>query len=164
MSNLLNKNEMNYAQKLAQVALVNKPVKTTSLYEKTQKKIRWGSHQYVRYVLKRCEELAKQGYGSVEIKIDRTADLFGIDEGLNSFYSHDSVVKLLEDEGFQLEEREDYYLAQSYILYWQVKPDFSHVAKADSFDDGALLRAEQKWESNKLPQAPNSSRIGMCWE
>jgi len=37
-----------------------------------QKKVSWGSHQYVRFVKQRCKKLATKGYGSVEIKLDKT--------------------------------------------------------------------------------------------
>ena len=120
------------------------------------------SKSYVESVIIRCEELANLGYGSVEIKIDCTTDLFDVIELNGTGYSHNKVVSLLQEEGFNLEFIEDYYDAKSYILSWQVKPDFSKVMIYDSFDDEALLRAEQEWEKTKLPQAPHSKRIGMA--
>ena len=132
--------------------------------EQFEKKVRWASHQYVRYVVKRCEELAKKGYGSVEIKIDCTTDLFQVDEGRISCYSHKFVVQLLQQEGFELEKLNDYYDAQSYILYWQVKPKFDLTFVPDSVVDSQSLLQEQEWLRTKLPQAPNSEKIGMCWK
>lgn len=132
-------------------------------YEQFQKKVRWGSHQYVRYVIKRCKELASKGYGGVLITIDKTTDMFEMDEGRNSCYSHNFVVQLLQQEGFVLNPFEDYYDAQSYILYWQIKPVFSFDV-VDKESDEALCQLEQEWEKVKLLQAPDSEKIGMCWE
>lgn len=102
-----------------------------------QKKISWGSHQYVRYIKLRCKELALKGYGSVEIKMDKTTDLFNIDEGRNSCYSVNFVLKLLNQEGFIWKnEQTDFYDAISDVLIWD----------------------------KDLPQAPNYEKIGMCWK
>lgn len=150
---------MTTAEKLAQVAKQNQPKKV-----EFQKKVRWGSHQYVRYIIKRCKELALKGYGSVEITIDKTTDLFQVDEGRNSCYSHDFVVQLLQKEGFKLQALEDFYDAQSYILYWQIPPDFSQIVLTCDANDAQLLLQEQEWERNKLPQASDSEKIGMRWK
>lgn len=109
---------MNTANKLSQIARANQQVKKSNSQQDLQKKISWGSHQYVRFVKNQCKELASKGYGSVEIKIDRTTDLFNIDEGLNRCYSLSFVVTLLQQEGFKLLTKEDYYDAQSYNLVW----------------------------------------------
>lgn len=101
-----------------------------------EKKVRWGSHQYVRYVVNQCKELASKGYGSVEIKIDRTTDLFQIDEGRNSCYSAEFVSILLQQNGFVFDGLIDHYDAFSTILTWD----------------------------KELPQAPSSMKIGMCWK
>lgn len=113
-------------------------VKEVDPYEAFQKKVRWGSHQYVRYVIKRCKELASKGYGGVLIKIDITTDMSDVDKGKKSCYSHDFVVKLLRQKGFALftTPEGDYYDAQEYTLFWL-------------YD---------------LPLAPDSEKIGMCWE
>ena len=103
-----------------------------------EKKVRWGSHQYVRYVIKRCKELASKGYGSVKITIDKTTDMFGVDEGRNSCYSESFVCKLLSQEGFTIdwygEDARDHYDAISGTLIWD----------------------------ETLPKSPD--RIGMSWE
>ncbi len=102
-----------------------------------QQKVKWGSHQYVRFVKERCKELASKGYGSVEIKIDKTTDLFNVDENRNSCYSADFVFTLLNNEGFTWKnEPVDYYDAISDVLIWDAN----------------------------LSQAPNSEKIGMCWK
>ena len=116
-------------------------VKEKNPYESLQKKVAWASHQYVRYVKERCKELATKGYGGVEIKIDKTADLFGENEG-NSYYSHDFVVKLLQQEGFEVHDTpycydaQIYTFAQTYILFWEYG----------------------------LPFAPSNEKIGMYWK
>lgn len=134
-------------------------------YEEAQKEFREKVHnlskEYVKGVINRCEELAKLGYGSVAIKIDCTTDLFDTIESCRSGYSHDTVVNLLAEEGFSLEFIEDFYDAKSYILYWQVKPDFSRVDNSSTSDDEELIKQEQEWKRTKLPQAPYSERIGM---
>lgn len=103
-----------------------------------EKKVKWQSHQYVRFVIKRCTELASLGYGSVEITIDRTTDLSGIDENRNSCYSLDFVCDLLKDKGFEFDKSmdTDHYDAISTILVWD----------------------------NTLQLAPHNMEIGMCWE
>ena len=102
-----------------------------------QKKVSWASHQYVRFVKQRCKELASKGYGSVEIKLDKTTDLFNVDEGRNSCYSAEFVFSLLNREGFIWKnEPTDYYDAISDVIIWD----------------------------RELPQAPSSEKIGMCWK
>lgn len=87
--------------------------------EKLHKKAQWQAHQYVKYVFKRAEEMAKKGYGSCVIKIDRTYDLFSTDEQRNSCYSAEFVCKLLSQEGFKFgNEYEDYYDAFSNTIIW----------------------------------------------
>jgi hypothetical protein len=97
-------------------------VKEIDHYEQFQKKVAWGSHHYVRYVIKRCKELASKGYGSVKITIDRTTDMFDVDEGRNSCYSYSFVCKLLVQEGFTFdwygEDSCDHYDAVSGTLIW----------------------------------------------
>lgn len=108
-----------------------------------QKKVKWGSHQYVRYVIKRCEELAKQGYGAVGITIDETTDqYYGMDKGRNSCYSSALVVALLKQHGFTF--------GSEYNETLQV----NHY---DAFSDVLVWKTE-------LPQAPKSQEIGMSWE
>ena len=125
------------ASKLAQLARANQNKQEKIMVDSFQKKVFWGSHQYVRYVKQRCKELALKGYGSVEIKLDKTTDLFNTDEGRNSCYSADFVFTLLNREGFIWKnEPTDFYDAISDILIWD----------------------------RELPQAPNSEKIGMCWK
>ena len=125
------------ASKLAQLARANQNKQEKPMVDSLQKKVSWGSHQYVRYVKQKCKELALKGYGSVEIKLDKTTDLFNIDEGRNSCYSADFVFTLLNREGFIWKnEPTDFYDAISDILIWD----------------------------RELPQAPNSEKIGMCWK
>lgn len=126
---------MNTATKLASLARANQsPVKSSS--SDFEKKVRWGSHQYVRFVVNEAKERAMKGFGSVVITIDKTTDLFSVDEGRNSCYDSSFVCELLHKEGFTLDngQYEDHYDAFSTILIW---------------DKG-------------LPQSPN--RIGMCWK
>ena len=128
---------MKTASKLAQLARANQNKQEKPMVDSLQKKVSWGSHQYVRYVKQKCKELALKGYGSVEIKLDKTTDLFNIDEGRNSCYSADFVFTLLNREGFIWKnEPTDFYDAISDILIWD----------------------------RELPQAPNSEKIGMCWK
>ena len=103
-----------------------------------EKKVKWQSHQYVRFVIKSCTELASLGYGSVEITIDRTTDLFEVDEKRNSCYSADFVYELLLEQGFEFDKSMDidHYDAISTIIVWD----------------------------KTLPKAPSSMNIGMCWE
>ena len=128
---------MNTASKLAQLARANQKKQEVNPYESFKKKVKWGSHQYVRFVKERCKELALKGYGGVEITIDKTTDLFDIDEGRNSCYSSEFVCQLLGREGFVFgDEYEDHYDAFSNDLIWD----------------------------KELPKAPDSMKIGMCWK
>jgi hypothetical protein len=129
---------MNTASKLAQLARANQKKQEKPIVDSFQKKVSWGSHQYVRFVKERCKELALKGYGGVEIKIDKTTDLFGVDEGRNSCYSHAFVLKLLQQEGFDIYDTPegDCYDAQIYTLFW----------------------------AYNLPFAPSNEKIGMCWK
>jgi 3-methyladenine DNA glycosylase AlkC len=152
-----------YTEKVGGTFTIEK-VKEKCPYEAFQKKVAWGSHQYVRYVIKRCKELASKGYGSVEITIDKTTDMFNKIESKHRGYSHDFVVKLLSQEGFELHDYVNHYDAISYILYWQLKPTFSQYVVCSKDDDEQLYQLEQEWERVKLPQAPDSEKIGMSWE
>lgn len=122
------------ANKLAQIARENqKQIKRNSFAEK----IKWESHQYVRYVKQRCETLALKGYGSVRITIDKTVDIFQTDEHRNSCYSFDFVCTLLKREGFKFGKYiTDHYDAMSLDLIWE----------------------------ETLSKAPNSERIGISWK
>lgn len=127
---------MNTASKFAQIAQANhKPVVNNS-YEDFQKKVTWGSHQYVRFVIQEVKHRALKGFGSVVIKIDTTTDQFGIDEGRNSCYASAFVSDLLVQQGFKFDnsEFEDFYDAYTTKLVW---------------DD-------------TLPMSPN--KIDMCWK
>ena len=127
---------MNTASKFAQIAQANhKPVVNNS-YEDFQKKVRWGSHQYVRFVIKEIEQRALKGFGSVDITIDKTTDLFNVDEGRNSCYSSGFVCDLLTQKGFSFNNGyyEDHFDAFSTTLIW----------------------------SKDLPKSPD--KIGMCWK
>lgn len=74
------------------------------------KKVRWGAHQYVHYVINECKKLAQRGYGFVKITIDKTTDLFMMDEGRNSCYSAEFIKNLLQQEGFTFgKENENSY-------------------------------------------------------
>lgn len=119
------------------------------------------SKEYVEGVIVKCEELAKLGYGSVEIKIDCTTDDFDEIEFKSTGYSHNTVVQLLQEEGFILKLIGSHYDAKSYILHWEIKPDFSQVNVTSNSQDEELLQQEQEWERNQLPKAPHSKRIGM---
>lgn len=131
---------MNTAIKLSQLARDNKKKQEENPLDAFDKKVRWGSHQYVRFLKKECKKLALQGYGSVRITIDRTTELFMTDEGRNSCYSSSFVISLLCNEGFRFSQKEgdyeDHYDAFTNVLIWD----------------------------ENLPQAPNSNRIGMCWK
>lgn len=83
-----------------------------------QNKVAWASHQHVRNIKKYCYSLAKQGFGSVHIKLDKTFDLFQIDENRGSTYSAKFVEKLLNQEGFTLDLQDDCYDAISSLLIW----------------------------------------------
>ena len=134
-----NTKDMNTATKLAQIARANQKKNTpdTSPFHKFHHKVRWASHQYVRYVKTRCKEIAIKGYGSVEIKLDKTTDIFNVDEHRNSCYSAEFVIKLLNNEGFIWKnEPTDYYDAVSDVIIWD----------------------------KDLPQAPQSEKIGMSWK
>lgn len=61
---------------------------------------------------------ATNGYGRTDIIIDRTTDMFNVDEDRGSSYSHDVVYRLLEQEGFSIEEKEDLYDAVVYEISW----------------------------------------------
>lgn len=125
---------MNTAIKLAQIAQANHVTKTP--LSSFEKKRVWEAHQYVRYVVKEATERASKGFGSVRITIDKTSDLFGVDEKRNSCYSSEFVCQLLSQKGFRFdhEEYEDHYDAFSTNIIW---------------DDS-------------LPKSP--VRIGMCWK
>ncbi len=130
---------MKTASKLAQLAKANQKKQENPL-DAFDKRVRWGSHQYVRFVKQECKKLALQGYGSVSITIDRTTELFTVDEKNNRCYSYTFVVRLLRNEGFTFSTKEtdyvDHYDAFTSVLIWD----------------------------NDLPKAPNSMRIGMSWK
>ena len=127
---------MNTASKLAEIAKANHKPVNNNILNTFDKKVKWGSHQYVRFVINEAKERASKGFGSVKITIDKTTDLFNLDEGRNSCYSSALVCSLLHQQGFKFnnEEFEDHYDAFSFRLVW---------------DD-------------TLPTSPN--KIGMCWK
>lgn len=106
-------------------------------YDEERKKISWASHQYVRNVKKLCTKLAEKGFGSVEIKLDQTTDLWGKIERENSCYSADFVITLLKKEGFSFNDSEtvDHYDALDSVLVWDAQ----------------------------LQKAPSSEKIGMAF-
>lgn len=113
------------------------PAKEKSPMELFQERVAKNTEKYVKYVMTRCEELARKGYGSVLIKIDRTTDIFMQIESDNKGYSADHVVSLLLAEGFKLKQGDDFYDAVSYIL---------------------------TWSDLNLPEAPDSEKIGMAYK
>lgn len=126
---------MTTADKLAEIAKANQQPKVKK--NDPQKRAKWASHQYVRFVNRKCKELAKKGYGSVLITIDFTWDMFSIVEKCG--YSGYFVCALLEQDGYILdgeEERIDHYDAITMQLTW----------------------------ASDLPQAPDSMKIGMTWD
>ena len=126
----------NTANRLASIAQANQKSKVKDPMIAFQKKVRWGSHQYVRHVVKRAEKEAELGYGSVRITIDKTTDLFQTDEGRNSCYDSSFVCGLLSQQGFK----------------------FNNGEYADHYD---AFSTELVWDKN-LPTSPN--KIGMSWE
>lgn len=126
---------MTTADKLAEIAKANQQSKRKE--NNPQKRASWASHEYVRFVNRKCKELAQKGYGSVQITIDFTWDMFGIVEKCG--YSGYFVCSLLEKEGYILggeEERVDHHDAITMLLTWAVD----------------------------LPKAPDSMKIGMTWD
>lgn len=113
------------------------PAKEKSPMDILQERVAKNTEKYVKYVMTRCEELARKGYGSVEIIIDMTTDMFYMIESESNGYSAKRVIQMLLAEGFKLKRGEDFYDAASYIL---------------------------TWSDLNLPEAPDSEKIGMAYK
>lgn len=134
-----NKEETNSFINSTEGSFVIKPTKDHFLA--FLKKVRWGSHQYVRYAINECKKLAQRGYGFVKITIDKTTDLFMMAEGRNSCYSAEFIKNLLQQEGFTFGKEDK----NSYKDHY------------DAFSDILV------WDKN-LPIAPDTEKIGMSWK
>jgi hypothetical protein len=64
------------------------------------------------------EIIKKDRYGSVDIKLDLTTDLFSVKESDKNFYSAQQVLDLLISEKFKIKEIYDYYDAKKFRLTW----------------------------------------------
>lgn len=82
----------------------------------TEQKLQDNAHAYLDYVENCIDRAAKEGYGSLEITIDRTYDMFNIVECPTTTYSYNYVVKKLLLRGYQLDQIEDHYDAISFLL------------------------------------------------
>lgn len=121
------------ANELAEIAqAANQVLAMENINEKSEydwfNKVSTGSHEKVGSMMKQLKELALNGFGSVEIKLDKTTDMFMTKESENRFYSEIEVCIILQGKGFKLEPLEDYYDAQSYLLVWHKELDKFPVA------------------------------------
>jgi hypothetical protein len=112
---------MKTANKLASIAQANqKPV--VSQTNKTEKQLKWASHQHMRNLSKKFLELASQGYGSVCIKLDYTYDNFMVQEKPTS-YIGSFVQQLLSNEGYKLTLIDDCMDALIIKVEWSTHPE-----------------------------------------
>jgi hypothetical protein len=103
----------NLFQKAKSVNL-QRPVQQDSFQESVYS----GSVAKFNSILQKVEKLAKKGYGSVQIILDGTADMFYCKESDSTFYSEHTVINLLINEQFSLKVIEYHYDARTYILSW----------------------------------------------
>ena len=96
-----------------------------------------GSHKYANFVIKECTELALRGFGCVKVSMDKTTDIYNIDEGFNSCYSVDIIKNILKDKGF----------------IWRNYPADEFYTYTDT-----LI-----WNKD-LPKAPTIHNIGKYWK
>lgn len=108
---------MSFAKQLSELAQMNSSKKKRE-ESADIRKISSDTDRYVEFVLRKCQEKAANGMGGTVIAIDKTTDLFGIDEGRDSAYSHDAVVTILKQKELALEEIEDMYDTIVYNLIW----------------------------------------------
>jgi len=112
---------MKNAEKFSQIA--NEVVKQMPVvYNEPEisfnEKINEGSIAKYESILNKVEKLAKLGFGSVNIILDQTTDLFYICETKERFYSLSEIVIFLKNDGFRLYLIDDYYDAIEYNLVW----------------------------------------------
>lgn len=103
---------------IAQSVIEQMPISYNNPEKLWSKQVSIGSHKKFESILNHVENLAKNGYGSVNIKLDKTTDMFMVKESKSRFYSEQEVCTLLINEGFKLTPIEDFYEAQSYHLIW----------------------------------------------
>lgn len=113
---------MNTANKLTLIARESvKQLKTNNNDVHTSDSVDKNSILHFEYIKNKCEELARQGFGSVRVKLDKSYDMFHIEENRGTSYSTERVVELLNSEGFIWKnEVTDYYDAFSDVLIWCV--------------------------------------------
>jgi division protein CdvB (Snf7/Vps24/ESCRT-III family) len=110
-------NELAEIAQIAKENMTMKNIKEKSEYDWLNE-VSTGSHKKVDSIIEQLKELASKGFGSVEIKLDKTTDMFMVKESENRFYSEIEVCSILHGKGFILEPLNDYYDAQSYLLVW----------------------------------------------
>ena len=117
---------MNKANKLSQItefaqAHISQAQPEQDPYLEFERLMHEGSIAKFKSLCKRFEEMAIKGYGSCEITLDHTSDLFQVKELESRFYSASEVEDMLIEEDFYFVIVADHYDAISYKVTWNSK-------------------------------------------
>lgn len=128
---------MNKANKLSQITEfaqvhISQAQPEQDPYLEFERLMHEGSIAKFESLSKRFEQIAGEGYGSCEIILDYTSEMFQMKEIESRFYSASEVVSMLSQAGFKITKTEDLYDAQVFTVVWH--PDskqFTNCIKMD---------------------------------